>query len=210
MERPYAWIHEGPIGVAATLTLLQGVADKDIIVAFGGAPAHTRLRVPGILGDRGFSRGHSLSSDWLLAQVWLTHVGEWTLVTEENGFRGVEADLVDRLRADRQVSVYWSVNGDFTFLYAEHGTIVAACQDDWGNDSRSGLNPGRVDEWLRGLPLERNSVLPADDYVFMNELGLVVAERITGHRLTPAIFTESQTYFECASDGASRHGHPDS
>lgn len=194
MERPYEWVFDGsnPLGVAATLTLLRGVEDSAVIAAFGGDADHVRHGVPGMLG---IWQADGVP-DWVdesRAQLWLTHVGDWTLVTEDDGFRGKE--LVGSLGADAHVSVYWNVNRNNELVYAEAGTVVVRCQDDFTPESRRGSDPGRLDQWLAGLPLAPDWEAAQDDFIGASELGLMVAERITGQRLSFETFTAPQTHF---------------
>ncbi|WP_410590127.1 DUF6461 domain-containing protein [Amycolatopsis sp. lyj-23] len=147
--------------MAATVTVVTGLAADDVIRGFGADPAE-----PEPLED--------LREQY--RDQWLTVLGfdGGVLVVEENGFTGSHHPVLTAVsRAGRAASMFWNVNGVRRLSFAVGGEVLLSFQP--GLDEPSGT--GDVTAALAGLDLA--------NYRDRDEKGLVAVERFTGRGLYP-------------------------
>ncbi|MFG6194145.1 DUF6461 domain-containing protein [Nonomuraea sp. JJY05] len=81
------------------------------------------------------------------------------VLAEPNGFAATLDEVIARLSKDTTVAtVFYNVNLDQQFVYAENGVVVTAFEPD-RPDSRSGGDPDRLLERMRELGMETESDL---------------------------------------------------
>ncbi len=192
------------------LTLVHGVDEAAVIHAFGGDPARTRPDTAGCLSQERWAEAYADFADVdvdfseLAAQdrahLWLTRVGEWLLVSEDNGFRGTEPDVIAALGAPVHVCVMWNVAVSANFVYAEGGQIQAGFRDFL--DAAYGPRPELLRSWADGLNLNVDDELEGDPeedahraYVSVHQRALVMMERATGVTVWRAELERRQLHF---------------
>lgn len=158
---------------AVCVTYVHGVDEDTMIRAFGGDPADTaRLSLAGLYREQADYHFTAIPH-----AVLVTTVGDWLIGIEPNGYQGSRPEVLRAASAGgTALSVYWNVNAVNQFAYARHGRTLASF-DMMFPDDREGAEPAVLDAYLDGLPF--------DDDTW--EAGLVLAERISGVRLTAAL-----------------------
>ncbi|KAA9379223.1 hypothetical protein F5972_13670 [Microbispora cellulosiformans] len=86
-------------------------------------------------------------------------VGGGVVLVEPNGFAGTLDEVMARLSKDTvAATVFFNVNLDQQFVYAENGVIVTAFEPDQP-DSRAGSDPDRLLRHMRDLDMETDGDL---------------------------------------------------
>jgi hypothetical protein len=158
------------------VTYARGIDEDAFIRACGGEPAATATRTMRQLGEELSPYRYDQVPNSLL----VTAVGDWLVGVEVNGFQGSRPEVMRGASAgDAAVSVYWNVNGTNRFTYNVAGRR-RVCFDMGDVDRRWGSEPDALNDELTDLPFDGRSVRWS--------VGLALAERLTGVRLTEELF----------------------
>lgn len=203
VSEPYGWVADQP---ALALTLVRGVDEAAVVRAFGGDPARVRPDTAGCLSEDRWADQYAdfvdvdVDSSELLAEdrahLWVNRVGEWLLVTEDNGFRGTDPDVIAALGAQVHACVMWNAGVGVNFVYAEQGVVEAAFRDFIG--TAYGEHPERLRSWAEGLRLDLYDDLGIDEDALLapaHQRALVMLERATGVALGRAHVAARQLHF---------------
>lgn len=116
-DAEHRWIGKSGLSAAATITVVRGLTEDEVITTFGGDPA-----APVPLGTTGPA-----------PLLTVLAVDDVVLAVEDNGYQGARRETVTALsRNGKAASVYWNMNGDFVLTLAERGELVFA--GDPGHD----------------------------------------------------------------------------
>ncbi|MEU8172120.1 histone-like nucleoid-structuring protein Lsr2 [Microbispora hainanensis] len=170
----YAWQDEGPLGPIYTITLVRGAEEHEVLRRLGAAPEHIRMIGLGEYPDS--SRTEI---------VMVGRAGDWTILIEECGRRGVHREVIGELSRDGGEAVA-VMRHDYAaghdFAYALDGELVTGF-DPSRPGTRWGTGPDRLNRHLRELGID-----PASDERIDNAIPavLALAGRISGVMVTPA------------------------
>jgi hypothetical protein len=108
----HRWIDTSSLSAAATVTVVVGRTEDEVITTFGGDPA-----APVPLG----------TTAGPVPPLAVLTVDDVVLAVEDNGHQGAKSDTVTALsRNGKAASLYWNVNGEFVLTIAERGELVFA------------------------------------------------------------------------------------
>ena len=117
----YAWIHDTPLLVAACLTVVTGATADEVMDTLCGRRQDEP--VPGSAARFGVARlphGGEL-------RVGVTPVPGAVLVVEADGYVGAQPETLARLSvAGRAASMFWNVNENNRFSFAERGELLGS------------------------------------------------------------------------------------
>ncbi|TCO54128.1 DUF6461 domain-containing protein [Actinocrispum wychmicini] len=178
-EAEYRWIEKSSLCEAATITVVRGLTQDEVVSTFGGdptAPVPIRATV-----QRAALERHGPPHYGYVALLTLLTVDDVVLAVEENGFQGADRDTLTALsRNGKAASLYWNVNANFQLSLAERGELVFA--------GHPGRDPGapHIDD------------LDFDDFRHYNAKGLTAIARFVGRGMTAddlsAIYAADQAY----------------
>jgi hypothetical protein len=161
---------------AVCISYVDGIDEAAMVRAFGGDPADTALRSAQEAGNE----LAGVHYDRIPPVLLVAPLGEWLIGVEYNGFQGSRPEVLRGASAGgTAVSVYWNVNGTNRFTYATGGSTNVGF-DMHRPEDRSGTAPDAIAAHLGDLPFGYDG----DAY----PAGLALAERLTGVRLTDALF----------------------
>jgi len=165
-ERTYDWVEEdGELPSAACFTAAVGVTVDDVLRALGADHSTEPTAT--------FAASFDELTGW--TPLVVDELDDAVLAAENNGWLGSRSEVVEAIsRGGRAASVYWSVNADMSFLYAEDGVVVAWFDPVLVEHPWSGSDPGWVRERARDLRFGVGR--PRSD-------SLVLLERLTGVRV---------------------------
>jgi hypothetical protein len=116
----HRWIGKSSLSAAATITVVLGLTEDEVITTFGGDPA-----APVPLGTTWHGRPAPL--------LTVLTVDDVVLAVEDNGYQGAHLETLTALsREGKAASLYWNVNGNFVLTIAEGGEPLFA--GDPGHD----------------------------------------------------------------------------
>ncbi|WP_424186565.1 DUF6461 domain-containing protein [Actinokineospora sp. G85] len=112
-EAAYRWVERGPLSVAATITVVDGLSPEDVLVAFGADPT------------RPVSLKDTVNSGEWATTVAVRRCGDLVVAVEDNGFAGADPAVLGRLsRAGRAASAFWNVNAHRRLSFARAGEVL--------------------------------------------------------------------------------------
>ena len=118
----YGWIANTGLSMAATLTLVRGLSEEQVVDAFGAGRDPVLRR--DITGPGAGSEAYAEDEDERIGGfVWITPVDDWWLIAEDNDFFATLDETITALRASRQVSVMWNINLLTRVVSASNGVI---------------------------------------------------------------------------------------
>jgi hypothetical protein len=181
----YAWFHDryGDLETCC-FTLVQDMSPQQVLAALRVEP---RRRIVGVDGLRQPSQQEMLEHDRLL--VGVAPVGEWALMAEVGGFLGsIDAAMRPISTGRIVVSNQRGVSGDCYFSWWREGALRLRFDHAFA-DAREGALPDDVLTDMVEAGYDVSGDDDADiDYGRQFAAGFALSERITGVRLTPAIF----------------------
>lgn len=167
--RDYAWIHDTPLLVAACLTVVTGMTADGVLAGLCGDRGEVPM--PGSTARFGVARlprGSEMG-------VGVTAIPGGVLIVEDNGYVGAEPDVLARLSAGgRAASMFWNVNEDNTFSFAESGQMLGSV------DLFDAEDPGVAEEV--GLPIELRALFEnaGHEDADLHATGLAMVATFTG------------------------------
>ncbi|WP_433412805.1 DUF6461 domain-containing protein [Microtetraspora malaysiensis] len=170
----YAWQDEGPLGPIYTIVFVRGVDEHEALGRLGAAPENIRV----IDGDE--------HSDAHTEIVTAHRAGDWAILIENCGWRGVRRDVIGELSRDGGEAL-GVMRHDYAarhdFAYGLDGELVTGL-DPSSPGRRWGTSPDRLNQHLRELGID-----PAADDWIDNPIPavLALAGRISGVVITPEL-----------------------
>ncbi|MFF5081910.1 DUF6461 domain-containing protein [Actinoplanes sp. NPDC000266] len=163
-EHAYRWVRRSRLSVAATITVVTGVAVEEALRAFGADPSRP-LRIDALQRDLSLRQS---TDPWVIP----LDVGDAVILIEDNGYRGADPGVLGAASAGgRAASMYWNVNAMTRLSFAERGEVLSSFEP-WGGEE----TPPAVTEALTGIDFAESGYRTAK--------GLAAVERFTGRGLT--------------------------
>jgi hypothetical protein len=185
-EAEHRWIEDSLLGVAATITVVVGLPEADVVRAFGADPAEPES-------------AEDLREDYGQPWIAVLAVDGAVFVFEVNGFRGTDEDVLERLsREGRAASAFWNVNAVTRLSFARDGEELASFEPD--EDEPFPSDDPEVLAALDGLDFA--------DYRHQTAKLVTAVARFTGHVVTPAHPAAAQVAYYLA-DVRARPATPD-
>ncbi|WP_235030200.1 DUF6461 domain-containing protein [Nonomuraea solani] len=177
----YAWFsceRYPDLADAYCFTYVRGLTPEQLVTRLGGRTEDFSLMTLGELVDAAYSRP---DSDGMLFGA--TAVGDWVFMVEPNGLLGITEETIMPLSAGtRLVSHFLNIEGDDYFYWAEDGEIRFAFLSQEGYSPQT---PGELVETMRRITSDHGHTYPHNGPAFL------LAEQLTGIRLTPQLLEES-------------------
>ncbi|GAA3869089.1 DUF6461 domain-containing protein [Saccharothrix violaceirubra] len=151
-HRPYLWVEESVLSVAATITVVTGASVDHVVASFDGRREDHSAR------DALEGYGGAILLD----------IGDTVFIVEINGYWGSwERYLGPASAHGRAASAFWNVNGSRRLSFAERGRLLGSFEPPFDDV------PAAVAEWCDGLDLA--------DYRSADAKMLAALARFTGH-----------------------------
>ncbi|MBO3746176.1 hypothetical protein J5X84_08890 [Streptosporangiaceae bacterium NEAU-GS5] len=124
--------------------------------------------------------------EYSVQTVLIGGLGDWTFAVEPNGGAAIDGDLAGRFAAaGTALAVFWNGPVQKELHYARDGRMLAA----FHRAAREGIDDLAPEGLIDGLNFSHQ---PDDEFKIS---GLILGERISGHRLAPGWFDERHTRY---------------
>ncbi|MFF5499041.1 DUF6461 domain-containing protein [Streptomyces aquilus] len=185
----YAWLEEQYEGLmeAYCVTLVRGLKAGELLSTLEAEPAGRLTGVEAL-----FDPSYDLSGPRRLF-VGVTDLDGWALMVEYNGYLGTLDEIMLPLSRGRTVvSHFRNVNAVDHFNWFEDGTLRLHFEPLFA-DARDGSDPDGLLTEMRaaGFATEERDE-DGQDFEGLTEASFILAEHLTGIRLTPELFATAE------------------